>query len=198
MGRILIALFVVGFAFSVSAGSISLVSETNMPEPSEEVIVYVQTDTPLFAMGIGVYIVGDANITTAMSEADCNEYGWDNGWNSDPYIDPNGWIYLNGVRWNADANGTIGYFKFRYNSGQISVYIDQENSLAFGWDGNSCPYVPFSTNTLVFGEPDPNDNSQQSESFLQDTIIEENTPSEDTNSPNDISQIGRASCRVRV
>jgi hypothetical protein len=156
MGKILIALFVVGFAFSVSAGSISLVSQANLPEPNEEITVYVQTDTPLFAMGIGVYIVGDANITTAMSEADCNQYGWDNGWNSDPYIDPNGWVYVNGVRWNADANGTIGYFKFRYNSGQISVYIDQENSLAFGWDGNSCPEVPFSTNTLLFGEPDPN------------------------------------------
>ncbi|MGA2914723.1 MAG: hypothetical protein ABSE89_01720 [Sedimentisphaerales bacterium] len=184
---ILIALLVAGFSFPVSAGTISLICDTNMSEPNEEVTVYIQTDTPLFAMGIGIYITGDANITTGMCEADCNEYGWDNGWNSDPYIDPNGYIYLSGVRWASNANGIISYIKFRYNSGQVSVYIDQENSVAFSWDGNSSSYVPFSTDTLVFGEPDPNDYNEENESSSQDTIIDENAPAEDANNPNDIN-----------
>jgi hypothetical protein len=158
MKPILSALIVVGLALSVSAGTISLIPDNNNPDPNEEVTVYVQTDTPLFALGLGVYVLGDANITTAMSENDCNQYGWDNGWNSDPYIDPNGYLYLNGVRWASDANGTIGYFKFRFNRWQTRVYIDQENSCSIGWDGQNPSYnVPFSTEVLSFGEPDPNE-----------------------------------------
>jgi hypothetical protein len=174
------------FISNVFGGSVELAGEGFIPEPNQEITVQIQTDTPLFAMSIGIYIIGDANITTAMSEADCNEYSWDNGWNSDPYIDPNGWIYLSGVRWAADANGIVGYFKFRYNSGQVSVYIDQENSLAFGWDGNSCPIVPLSTDTLVFGQPDPNDCNEQSELSSQDIIPDENTPAT-AESPNDVN-----------
>jgi len=135
--------------------AIYLACDTNTPDPNDEVTVWVHSDAPLFAMGIGIYVIGDANITTAMCEADCSEYGWDNGWNSDPYIEDN-WVYLNGVRWDADANGTVGYIKFRYNGGEVSVYIDQENSIAFGWDGQSCPYVPLSQEALTF-EADPNE-----------------------------------------
>jgi hypothetical protein len=158
MKQIICALIIVGFVFSVSASTISLIPDNNNPDPNEEVTVYVHTDTPLFALGLGVYVLGDANITTAMSEDDCNQYGWDNGWNSDPYIDPNGYIYLNGVRWASDANGIIGYFKFRFNRWQTRVYIDQENSCSIGWDGVNPSYnVPFSTEVLSFGEPDPNE-----------------------------------------
>jgi hypothetical protein len=94
MKPILFALLVVGFTFSLSAGTVSLVCDNNMPDPNEEVTVYVQTDTPLFAMGLCIGVVGDATITTGMCEADCNQYGW----NSDPYIDLNGYVYLGGVR----------------------------------------------------------------------------------------------------
>ncbi|OHB49727.1 MAG: hypothetical protein A2Y10_06095 [Planctomycetes bacterium GWF2_41_51] len=164
MKPILFVLIVVGLALSVSEGTISLIPDNNNPDPNEEVTVYVQTDTPLFAMGIGIYVLGDANITTAMSEADCNQYGWDNGWNSDPYIDPNGYIYLGGVRWASDANGTIGYFKFRFNRWQTRIYIDQENSIAFGWDGENPSFnVPFSNDVLLFGEPDPNEPNEPNE-----------------------------------
>jgi alpha-tubulin suppressor-like RCC1 family protein len=136
--------------------AIYLTCDNNTPQPNDEVTIQVHSVAPLFAMGLGIYISGDANITTAMSEADCNSFGWDNGWNSDPYIDPNGWAYLNGVKWDADVNGVVSYVKFRYHSGQVSVYIDQENSLAFEWDGDSCPIVPFSQEVLYISR-DPNE-----------------------------------------
>jgi hypothetical protein len=45
----------------------------------------------------------------------------------------------------------VGYFKFRYNSGQVSVSI-MEDSLAYDPD---CAPVGFSTQALTF-ESDPN------------------------------------------
>jgi parallel beta-helix repeat protein len=136
--------------------AVYLTCDTNTPEPNEEVTIWVHSDVPLFAMYMGIYVIGDANITTAMCEADCNEYGWENGWNNNPYFEGN-WVYINGVKWAADANGTVGYFKFCYHSGQVSVYIDQESSVAFGWDGESCPCVPLSQEALTFGTYDPNE-----------------------------------------
>jgi hypothetical protein len=158
--KILCVLCIVGVLAGVSTAQISLIPDNNNPDPNEEVTVYVHTDTPLVCMGLGVYVVGDANITSAMCEADCNQYGWDNGWNSDPYIDPNGYVYIGGVRWAGDANGVIGYFKFRFKHWQTRVYIDQESSCAFGWDAN---YVSLSTNVLLFGEPDPNEPKEPNE-----------------------------------
>ena len=135
--------------------AIYLTCDDNTPEPNDEVTIWVHSDTSLLAMGIGIYIIGDMNITSAMNEADCNSFGWDNGWNSDPYIDPNGWVYLSGVKWVADANGTVGYVKFRYHSGQVSVYIDQEYSeaFAFDWDSQYSSYVSFSQETLYIRDP---------------------------------------------
>ncbi len=165
MRTILSALMVVGLALSVSAGTISLIPDNNNPDPNEEVTVWVHTDTPLFALGLGVYVLGDANITTAMSESDCNQYGWDNGWNSDPYIDPNGYVYIGGIKWAGDANGTVGYFKFRFNRWQTRVYVDQENSsgIEFDWQSNVCGNSTFSTDVLVFGQPDPNEPNEPNE-----------------------------------
>jgi parallel beta-helix repeat protein len=138
--------------------AIYLTCDNNTPEPNDEVTIQIHSVAPLLDMGIGIYVVGDANITTAMNEADCNSFGWDNGWNSDPYIDPNGWAYIGSVKWNADANGVIGYAKFRYHSGQVSVYFDQEWSEAFSfdWESQSGGYVPFSQETLLISR-DPND-----------------------------------------
>jgi hypothetical protein len=130
-----------------------------MPEPNEEVVVRVESDTPLFCMEAAVYVIGDANILDAMDSNEAPNYGWDPGWNCGPFIDDaNGWVDFGGVRWVADANGTVGYLKFRYNSGQIGVYFDQQFSMAYAWDSNSNtgPAVPFSTNVLLFGEFDPN------------------------------------------
>ena len=112
------------FLSTVSRGEISLVAETTPPDPNEEITVWVHTDEPLFCMELGIYVTGDAIITDAMGEADCNDFGWDNGWRSDSYIDPNGWLSIGSVRWASDANDIVGYFKFRYHSGQVAVYID--------------------------------------------------------------------------
>jgi hypothetical protein len=129
--------------------AIYLVYDGNMtPDTNTEITVYIRTDKPLFCMGAVVTVSGDANIITGMSEADCNNYGWDNGWNSDPYIDPSGWIALSGVSWDCVANVTVSYFKFRYNSGQVTVSFDTENSCAYD---TYCQEVLFSPEPLVFG-----------------------------------------------
>lgn len=165
-----------------SAWEISFVGQGYNPEPNEEITLQIQTDVPLFTMAAGIYIVGDANITGAMCEADCNQYGWDNGWNSDPYIDDaNGWVYIQGISWSGDdPNGIVGYIKFRYNGGQVGVCIDQENSSAAAWDGNSYSDVPFTTNVLFFGEPDPNDPN-----FLNPNDPNDPNIPNDPNDPND-------------
>jgi hypothetical protein len=87
-----------------------------------------------------------------MSEADCNNYGWDNDWNSDPYIDPAGWLMISGVSWEGTVDGTIGYFKFRYYSGEVTFTINGESA---AFDPNCAP-VLFSPDSLIFGQ-DPNE-----------------------------------------
>jgi hypothetical protein len=121
-----------------------------MPNPGDEITVYIHADTILFCMGMGIEVVGDANIITAMSEADCNSFGWDNGWNSDPYIDPSGWLFISGVSWECTVNGTVGYFKFRYNSGEVTVSIMAESEAYY------CQPVLFSPQPLIFGDPNQN------------------------------------------
>ncbi len=112
-----------------------------------------QVDCPyLFTCyGYIINVSGDANITTAMGEADCNDYGWDTGWNSDPLIDPEGWVLLSGVSWECTVNCTIGYFKFRYYSGEVNVSISGDSQ---AFDANLMP-VLFSGEPIVFGV-DPN------------------------------------------
>lgn len=154
MKATLIVLFTAFFSCAASGGVVSLIADTTMPLPEQEITVWVYSEDPLFCLAMGVYVTGDATITAAMCEADCADYGWDNGWNSDAYIDPSGWLALSGVRWAADAVGVVSYFKFRYHSGQVAVSIDPEYFDAFGWDGSSTPHSTYSTETLLFGEPE--------------------------------------------
>jgi hypothetical protein len=132
-----------------SAGTISLTADTSPPDPNDEITVWVHTDEPLLFMELDAYVTGDAKITSAMSEADCNEFGWENDWGFEPIIDdPNGWVSIGGVCWAADANDIVGYFKFRYHSGQVAIYIDHENSMAGNWGSN----FTFSAEVLQFGQ----------------------------------------------
>ncbi len=159
MRKLAAGLLIICISTVAHAGLISLVYDGNMtPDPNTEVTVEVYTNTSLFCMGICAVVTGDANITTAMGSYDCTDYGWDDGWNWDPYIDePNGIVAFGGVRWASDANGTVGYFKFIYHSGQVTVSIYDEWSDAFFWDGGFCSYdVPFSADVLIFGS-DPNE-----------------------------------------
>jgi len=161
--------FIVLLIFAVSAwpNQISLICDNNNPDPNEEITVYIHTTAPLFALGAAIYIEGNCEITAAMTEADCNQFGWDNGWNSDAYIDnENGWVYIGGVKWQADANGIVGYFRLRC-SGQTSIYFDQQSCDAFSWDGNSSAEVPFSTETLVLGSTEDNIHSAPESSTAQ-------------------------------
>jgi hypothetical protein len=136
---------------------IYLTCDTNTPDPNQEVTIYVHTTVPLLSLGLGMQIEGQADITSAMCEADCNSYGWDNGWSSDPYIDnENGYVFIGGIRWAADAIDTIGYFKLQYHNGLVHITINQENSSAFTLDDETgSSDVPFSTDILTIGS-DPN------------------------------------------
>jgi hypothetical protein len=158
MRTLVIFLAMAGCACTVSAQTIWLTADTNMPDPNQEVTVYVHTDTPLFIMEVWAQVIGDANLTAAMNPADCNQYGWDPGWALGSYFDSDGWVYNGGIRWASDANGTVGYFKFRYHSGCVTVSIDDQWSDAFSidWQTHSSSAVEISTDTLTFGTCEPN------------------------------------------
>jgi hypothetical protein len=131
-----------------------LVYDGNMtPNSGDEITVYIHSDPMLLYMSTVVEVLGNANITTAMSEADCNSFGWDNDWNSDYYIYPAGRLHISGVSLERVVNGTVGYLKFRYNSGEVTVSITEESC---AHDADSQP-VLFSPQPLIFGR-DPNQN----------------------------------------
>jgi hypothetical protein len=128
------------------------------PNYGDEITVFIHSDANLFIMDLIVSVSGDANITSAMNEADCNNFGWENGWDSNPYIDPDGWFedcyvslasFFDGV----SVNGTVGYFKFRYYSGQVSISITADSII---FDNYYIQPVLFSTEPLIFGQ-DPNE-----------------------------------------
>ena len=152
-------LLMVGISTVAYAGSISLVYDGNMtPDPNTEITVEVHSDTPLYIFEAFAIVTGDANIITAMSSADCNQYGFDPGWQIDPYIDPNGWVYFGGISWPNEANNVVGYFTFTYHSGQVVVSIEDGGCTI----DTNCEPVPFSENTLTFGVEDQNDSMGQS------------------------------------
>ncbi len=135
------------------APGIWLVYDGNtLPAPGDEITVYIHSDPLLLAMGAAIQIAGDANLTSAMSKDDCNSFGWDTDWNTDPYIDPDGWFIINGISWDCTVNGTVGYFKFRYNSGEVIVSFT-EDTCAFD---AYCQSVLFSSQPLIFGDPNQN------------------------------------------
>lgn len=137
---------------------IYLTCDTNSPDPNEIVTVYVHSDAALLAMDTLATVTGDATITAALKESEMTSYGWDRGWHCNPTIDANnGWLVIHGIKWDGDATGVVGYFKFRYHSGQISVAISSA-SHALSWDEETgtCPAVPFSTEPLIIGR-DPNE-----------------------------------------
>jgi hypothetical protein len=124
-----------------------LTCSNSNPDPNEEITVYIHSEEPLFCMDIGVSVIGDADITGAMSTADCNDFGWDPTWDSDPYYSFDG-IHIIGVKWESDVAGVVGYLKLQYHGGEISVAINPEDSVAFNGD---CVLVPLSDETLTIG-----------------------------------------------
>ena len=124
-----------------------------LPASGDEITVYIHSDPLLLAIATEIEVTGDANITAAMGESDCNSFGWDGGFCFDPYIDSNDW-FVDSVFWDwgCAATGTVGYFKFRYNSGQVTVFIDEYSN---AYDANG-QLVLLSNQPLVFGDPNQN------------------------------------------
>ncbi|MDO8302341.1 MAG: right-handed parallel beta-helix repeat-containing protein [Sedimentisphaerales bacterium] len=144
----------------VSQPSIYLEYEGSMtPDPNTEITVYVHSDVPLFSMGVYATVSGDATITSAMGIADCNQYGWDPQYSSDPYIDDvNGLVGIGGGIWGISSNTPVGYFQFIYHSGQVNVAITTDS---YASDANSQP-VTYSTDPLIFGGESMQGGQQQS------------------------------------
>jgi hypothetical protein len=144
------------------------------PDPNTEVTVYVYSDITLSSIDMVVTVTGDATITTAMGSYDCNQYGWDSEWGWDPYIDPSGWVEFGGVSWAGEATGTVGYFKFIYNSGEVAVSITADSGV---YDTNS-ELAAFSTDPLIFGGESMQSSQQQSmmQSSSEESAAMDSTP----------------------
>ena len=129
--------------------ALHLVCENLYPDPNSDVTLYVQSDVSLSSLGVYIEIAGDATITGAMNENDCNQFGWDPGWWSEPDIDPNGtYAFINGLMWD-DPNGPsgdVGYFTIHYNSGPVTITVANNAT----YDANQQP-VAFDSNSIILG-----------------------------------------------
>jgi hypothetical protein len=147
MKRLAVALALVCLSGVAFAGTVSFVGQGFIPDPNQEVTVYVQTDKPLWGMWLYATVAGDVTITDAIDWEDCNDYGWDPGWSGVPELSADGHtIGFGGLKLTSDANGVVGYFKFIYHSGQVTISMVGD---AVDGDWNM---VPVSTGTLVFGQ----------------------------------------------
>ena len=136
--------------------AIYLTCDNNSPDPNTEVTVYVHSDTPLLDLFYWSEVLGDAELTAAMSTADCNQYGWDPGWQMDSYFDMEGLVGIGGVKFESDASGTVGYFKFIYHGGLVTVSTLNDWSGAYSWDEQGIHTIPFAQQPLLIGR-DPNE-----------------------------------------
>ena len=136
--------------------AIYLTCDNNSPDPNTEVTVYVHSDTPLLDLFYWGEVLGDAELTAAMSTADCNQYGWDPGWQMDSYFDMEGLVGIGGVKFESDASGTVGYFKFIYHGGLVTVSTLNDWSGAYSWDEQGIHTIPFTQEPLLIGR-DPNE-----------------------------------------
>ena len=135
---------------SESSVTVSLACDVNDPNDGDEVTVQVYTDAPLWIFIMDVSVVGDVNITSA----DCNLPDLDTSLPCPPYIDEStGFVEIAGVMQSEEGfgPGNIGYIKFIYHSGQVSLSI----TLGDGLDAY-CMYTNFSTEPLLIGR-DPNE-----------------------------------------
>ncbi|MGB8225877.1 MAG: hypothetical protein WCE45_03265 [Sedimentisphaerales bacterium] len=121
-------LLTVLFVGTVSADVVELAGQEFIPEPNQEITIQIQTDIPLFAMDITVKVEGNANIISAMSPTDCNEFGWDIDWPVEPYIDDvNNVIYdLGGVSWLGEANGIVGILSLDITADRLSFQFSMD------------------------------------------------------------------------
>ena len=123
---------------SAWAGTISLSTDIQLPalnpDPNTVITVWVNTDAPLLCMDILVKIDGDATILEATNEPNGVEYGWDAAYQPFSTINPDNSIQFYGVQWGVNQHTTVGHFKFRCNSGRVSIRISDENFQAFNWN----------------------------------------------------------------
>jgi hypothetical protein len=112
-----------------------LTVDCNSPDSNSEVTVYIHSQTALSSMSVGACIDGEASITTAMSTADCNQYGWEAQNSADPNIEPNTVQIAAGTS-GTDQNSVVGYFKIHYNYGPVHVAMEPNSTAC---DSNGQP-----------------------------------------------------------
>ncbi len=69
-----------------------------------------------------------------MNNDDVQEYGWDNDFDPVSVVHPDNTVQICGLKWGNNPGGIIGYFRFRCNSGRVSVYLETEAGFAFSWN----------------------------------------------------------------
>jgi hypothetical protein len=125
--------------------------DNTSPDPNTDVTVYVHSEIPLSSMDLQIAVTdGNAVITGAMNAADCNQYGWESGFWSDPQIDPNGtWAEIFGLadyEGGANENETVGYFTLHYSEGPVTIWVTSN----YSYDANGQP-VECSSQPLIIG-----------------------------------------------
>ncbi len=103
------------------------------PDPEQEITVWINSDAPLIFMNLLIHLTGDYTITGVMDSSDQALYGWTNPFFAESCINEDRSISMAAFQMGPSVNGTIGYIKFRCNSGRVTVYLDKDYSTVIHW-----------------------------------------------------------------
>lgn len=164
------------------AGSISLSTDIENPElqpdPNQVITIYIHSDTPLVLLDIRILINGDATITEVMNATNCTEYGWQSDYTPECIINADQSVQFTCYNGSGNSFDTVGYFKFRCNSGRVSVYIDSIEAFTFNWVGD----FTYSTEPIAVGQwilPPLNDYNEPEPVLVQGPAYEDDFSWED-------------------
>ncbi|MHC4475277.1 MAG: hypothetical protein ACYTEL_06520 [Planctomycetota bacterium] len=131
MKKVLSLLIVSCFCTQAGASTISLQreAETIKVYPYTTLTLYVVTDTPLWGLDIIVNVTADANITSAMGEADSEDYGWAPPYTYEPVFSPDyKQVEMGAAAWWTNYETVVAYVEITCGSTDTVV------SIAEGWD----------------------------------------------------------------
>lgn len=136
--RLVLAAFLyLFFSCWTFAGTITLSTDIELPapdpDPNQVITVWINADAPLIYMNITLRLTGDYTITGVMDAVDQADYGWTTPFflSSEINLEDKS-VTLQAFQMSPNT-GTIGYFKFRCNSGRVSVAMDTTQSTALYW-----------------------------------------------------------------
>lgn len=163
MRKLLAFLLVLSITSVASAGTVSLVpidpadpggSPETALQPCDSITIQVQSDVCLLGLDAILNIVeGCAEITGAMSKADCADYGWDPAFSFDPRIEPTE-AEIGAGLWGENNNQIVGYFTLHCTCTE-DVVVALSPGMGFG-GSMQCDYgTPEITGTVTIYQPEP-------------------------------------------